>query len=114
MERIEAHAQRKNTDTHKQVQQKVEALREVRGPDEAHTRVFRLEAIADLLDAIEEAEGREAPDRLEAKRVPELKAIAADKGVEGASDMKKADLIRAIRNAENSDESSDGSSADEE
>ena len=107
MERIEAHAQRKNTSEHKQVQQKVEALREVRGPDEAHTRVFRLKAIADLLDAIEEAEGREAPDRLEVKRVPELKAIAADKGVEGASDMKKAELIQAIRQKENEEPAQD-------
>lgn len=112
MERIEAHAQRKNTSEHKQVQQKVEALREVRGPDEAHTRVFRLEAIADLLDAIEEAEGREAPDRLEVKKVPELKAIAQDKNVEGASDMKKADLIQAIRNAES--EEGNQENADEE
>lgn len=95
-ERIEAHAN-SIAGNHQDVVEVVERVRTARGPDEMHTRLFRLEAIADLLEKIDELKGGEKADPLEAKRVPELRQIAEENGVDNPSELKKAQLIQAIR-----------------
>jgi hypothetical protein len=96
MERIEAHANSIAGD-HPEIVEAAERVRTVRGPDEMHTRIFRIEAVADLMQLIDELKGGEVADPLEAKKVPELRQIAHEKGIENASELKKAELIEAIR-----------------
>jgi hypothetical protein len=102
VERIEAHA-RSISNNHEDVVEAVECVRDARGPDEEHTRLFRLEAIADLLEKIDELKGGEVADPLEAKKVPELQELAKSRGVKRTSDKNKTELIEAIRQKENED-----------
>jgi hypothetical protein len=99
MDRIEAHAN-SIAGEHPDIAQAAERVRGARGPDEAHTRVFRLEAIADLIELIDEITEGEKADPLEAKTASELREMAKAKGVKRTSDKNKDDLIAAIRNAE--------------
>jgi hypothetical protein len=99
MDRIEAHAN-SIAGEHPDIAEAAERVRSARGPDEAHTRVFRLEAIADLIELIDEITEGEKADPLEAKTASELREMAKAKGVKRTSDKNKDDLIAAIRNAE--------------
>jgi hypothetical protein len=106
MDRIEAHAKSISKE-HPDVAEAAERVRDVRGPDEAHTRVFRIEAIADLLETIDEGEATEseAADPLEVKTVPVLREMARGEGVEGSvSQMNKPDLIDAINERRSQEE----------
>ena len=107
MDRIEAHANSVAGD-HPDIAEAAQRLKSVRGPDEAHTRVFRLEAIADLVELIDEVTEGEKADPLEGKKVAELRSIATQKGVENPQDLKKAELVEAIREAEAKDEDEEG------
>ena len=107
MERIEAHAN-SIADNHEDITEAAERVRDARGPDESHTRVFRLEAIADLLEKIDELKGGSVADPLEVKKVPELRQIAREKDIEGAADLNKAELIEAIRQNEAEEDENDG------
>lgn len=95
VERIAAHAQSiggTNTD----IVDAVERVRNVRGPDEQHIRVFRTEAVADLMQLLDEAITGTETSPLEAKTVPQLRGIAKAEGIEGYSNMNKAALITEI------------------
>ena len=102
MDRIEAHANSIAGD-HPEIAEAAQRIRDARGPDENHTRVFRLEAIADLVELIDEITEGEKADPLEGKKVAELRSIATQKGVENPQDLKKAELVEAIREAEAKD-----------
>lgn len=107
IDRIEAYAQRKGGEN-PEVRDAVERVRNARGQDELHVRLFRTEALADLLDAVEEAEGREPVEPLEVKKVPELRQIANEQGVEGSvSEMNKGQLIDAINSKRQDDKCSE-------
>lgn len=67
--------------------------------NQPHLKVlFEREAVADLLEALGTA-GEDAPS-LSDLTVPDLKAMAAERGIDGASNMKKADLISALEKSE--------------
>lgn len=95
VERIAAHAQSIGGDN-AEVVEAVERVRAVRGMDEQHIRVFRTEAVADLMKLLDEIITGSASDPLEAKTVPQLKGIAKSEGIEGYSDLNKPQLIAAI------------------
>lgn len=109
IERIEAHA--KSIGGEKpELKDAAERVRHPRGPDGVaapdleHGQVFRLMALADLLEAADEVTPGDKADPLEEKTVPELRQLANEEGVEGAvSQMKKSDLVDAI-NAKRSQE----------
>jgi hypothetical protein len=67
---------------------------------DAEEEVARLRAAQEALEA--EIEAAQAPDEsdLESLTVPELKARAEAAGVEGFSDLRKAELVDAVRDAE--------------
>lgn len=107
VDKIQAHAKSISSD-HPEVVDAVERVRNTSGPDEEHTRVFRLEAIADLLEVIDEKTAGEKADPLEVKTVPELRQIAKEEGVEGSvSQFNKQELIDAI-NEKREEDSEDG------
>lgn len=102
VERIAAHAESIGGDN-QEVVDAVERVRDVRGPDEQHVRVFRTEAVADLMELLDELITGESADPLEIKTVPQLKGIAKSEGVEGYSDLNKSQLISAINQNRTSD-----------
>jgi Rho termination factor, N-terminal domain len=98
MDKIEAHA-KSISEEQPEVVEALQRARTVTGPDELHTRVFRLQAIADVFEALDSgsATSGEAADPLEVKTVPELREIAKEEGVEGSvSQMNKGELIDEI------------------
>lgn len=96
IDRIEAHAKSIGGE-HPEIVEAAEAVRTAGRRDEVHTRLFRLEAIADLLEVIDEKTAGDKADPLENKTVPELREIANEEGVGGSvSQLNKAELIDAI------------------
>lgn len=102
VEKIAAHAQSIGGQD-KDVVEAVEAIRNVRGMDEQHIRVFRTEAVANLMEVLDKQITGSAADPLEASTVPELKGIAKREGVQNYSDMNKSELIHAINASRRSD-----------
>lgn len=107
MDRMESHAQ-SVAGENPEIAEAIERVRTVRGPNEEHTRVFRLEAIADLWeklgDVTADAKADEPGEPLEAKRVAELRQIADEAGIENVSQTRKPQLIEAIRESESENE----------
>lgn len=102
IERIEAHAKSIGGDK-PELKEAAERVRDPRGPDGVqapdleHAQVFRLMALADLLESADEVTPGDKADPLEEKTVPELRQIAKDEGVEGSvSQMNKGELVDAI------------------
>ena len=96
VEKIQAHSKSIGGEE-PEIVEAVERVRTASGPDEEHTRVFRLEAIADLLEAIDEKTPGNKADPLEEKSVAQLKQLAHEEGVRGSiSQMNKGQLIDAI------------------
>lgn len=56
-------------------------------------KVYLLEAIADAIEGVNVSGG----ENLEDKTVAELREIASERGMEGYSEMKKAELIKALK-----------------
>lgn len=87
VQRIEARAKSiggKNPEAAKAI----EAVRDVRGPDEEHIRVFRLEAIADLQEVMEgKGGGLESVEGIG----PELAHELRQSGYETPDDLRAAD-----------------------
>ena len=71
--------------------------RMVADPDLA--AIQRIEHQADVLAAIRAATASNGDD-LDGMSIHDLRDLAADKGIEGRSGMKKADLIEALRDTE--------------
>ena len=105
VERIARHAEHLGGDD-PEVVEAVERVRDVNGPDEQHVRVFRTEAVADLMQLLDEllASGKSEED-LEDKTVVELRQIATTEGVSGAGSIRrKQELVSAIRENRRSQE----------
>ena len=101
IERIEAHA-RSLAGESPELAEAAQRIKNVKAQDQDHERLFRLEAVADLLALVDEitageANGNDSGDLLEDKNVSELKDIAKDEGVEAPYKLNKAELIEAIR-----------------
>ncbi len=95
--RIEAHARSIGGD-HPDIVEAAERVKNAKGLDEQHTRVFHLQAIADLLEKVDEVTSGKAADPLEGKSVKELREIAKEEGVGGSvSQMNKHQLLDEIR-----------------
>ncbi len=96
VDRIEAHAKSLG-DEHPDIVDAAERVREARGPDEEHSRVFRLEAIADLMERIDELTAGQKADPLEEKNKEELYGLGRDEGADVKRSDNKADLLMKIR-----------------
>lgn len=107
MDRIAAHAQSLAGD-HPEIVEAAERVRTVRGPDEIHTRTFRLGAIADLMECVDRITAGPIADPLDNKNVPELREIAKAEGIGRPQDYRrKRELIDAIK-AKRQSEDEDG------
>lgn len=107
IERIEAHARSIGGDK-PELKEAAERVREPKGPDGIpapdleHAQVFRLMALADLLEAADEVTPGEKADPLEQKTVPELRQLAGEEGIENVSVMRKPELIDALNESRSS------------
>lgn len=83
-----------------EIREAAERVRDPRGPDgfrapdAAHAQVFRLLALADLVEKVADTQGDSA---LEDKPVGELREIAEAEGIERPAQLKKGELVKAIR-----------------
>lgn len=69
------------------------------GRNRGFAEVVRAEWLADTLEGLA-GDGASDGDDLDGMSIHELRDLAADKGIEGRSGMKKADLIEALRDTE--------------
>jgi hypothetical protein len=95
--RIEAHCNSIGGDA-PEIAEAAERVQNVSGPDEVHERVFRLEAVADLLEAVDNSVSSDpAEDDLDALTKAELLTVAQEEGVEVRQSDSKDEIKDAIR-----------------